>query len=78
MPLRKMKEINTETELREAFKVFDRKEVGLISAADLRAITNGLGENLTDEELDDIIREADIDGDKCISFEEFARMMMTQ
>ena len=37
-----------------------------------------LGEKLTDEEVDEMIREADIDGDGKISYEEFVKMMMSK
>ena len=76
LPLRKMEEINTERELKEAFKVFDRNGNGLISVADLKAVTERIGEKLTDQELNEIILEADIDADTCMNFEEFARMMI--
>ena len=36
-----------------------------------------LGERLTDEEAEHMIREADMDGDGQVSYEEFAKMMMT-
>lgn len=36
-----------------------------------------LGERLTDEEAEQMIREADMDGDGQVSYEEFAKMMMT-
>lgn len=35
-----------------------------------------MGERLTDEEAEQMIREADLDGDGLVSFEEFVRMMM--
>lgn len=35
-----------------------------------------LGEKLSDEEVEEMIREADIDGDGLVSYEEFVRMMM--
>lgn len=35
-----------------------------------------LGERLTDEEAEQMIKEADLDGDGHVSYEEFARMMM--
>lgn len=34
-----------------------------------------LGERLTDEEAEQMIREADLDGDGRVSYEEFARIM---
>ena len=33
---------------------------------------------LSDEEIEEMIREADIDGDGYIDYEEFVRMMMSQ
>ena len=34
-----------------------------------------LGERLTEEEAEQMIREADLDGDGLVSYEEFSRMM---
>ena len=73
-----MKDTDTEEELIEAFKVFDRDGNGLISAAELRHVMTNLGEKLTDEEVDEMIREADVDGDGHINYEEFVRMMMAK
>lgn len=69
---------NTEEEVREAFRVFDRAGNGIISAAELRHIMTNLGEKLTQEEVDEMIREADIDGDGQINYEEFVTMMMAK
>jgi len=33
---------------------------------------------LTDEEVDEMIREADVDGDGQINYEEFVKMMMAK
>lgn len=35
-----------------------------------------IGEKLTDEEVEQMIREADMDGDGQVNYEEFVRMMM--
>merc|ERR1711998_672829 len=59
----KMKDTDSEEEIKEAFKVFDKDGNGFISAAELRHVMTNLGEKLTDEEVDEMIREADIDGD---------------
>lgn len=53
---------------REAFRVFDRNGDGFISAPELRLVMTNLGEKLTDEEVDDMIREADLDGDGVVSY----------
>ena len=56
----------------------DKDGNGFISAAELRHIMTNLGEKLTDEEVDEMIREADIDGDGQINYEEFVKMMMAK
>ena len=78
MMARKMKDTDSEEEILEAFKVFDKDGNGFISAAELRHIMTNLGEKLTDEEVDEMLREADIDGDGQINYEEFVKMMMSK
>jgi calmodulin len=75
---RKMKYTDSEDELKEAFKVFDKDQDGLISAAELRHVMTSLGEKLTDEEVDEMIKEADVDGDGQVNYEDFARMMLAK
>jgi calmodulin len=72
---RKMKDTDSEEELKEAFKVFDKDGNGFISAAELRHVMTNLGEKLTDEEVDEMIREADVDGDGQVNYDEFVKMM---
>jgi calmodulin len=60
---RKMKSQDSKSEILEAFKVFDKDGSGKISASELRSIMTDLGEKLTDEEVSEMIREADKDGD---------------
>ena len=71
----KMKQIDTEEELVEAFKVFDRDGDGLIRLAELKHVFNILGEQLADWELEEMISYADKDGDYSINFPEFCTMM---
>ena len=37
-----------------------------------------LGKKLTDEEMDEMIREADVDGDGRINYDEFVKVMMAK
>ena len=58
-------------EIREAFKVFDKDGNGFISAAELRHVMTTLGEKLSEDEVEEMIREADVDGDgqvRCCDF----------
>ncbi|XP_061496310.1 calmodulin-like protein 3 [Rhineura floridana] len=70
------KDSESEEEIREAFRVFDKEGNGYISAAELRHVMTNLGEKLTDEEVDEMIKEADVDRDGRVNYEEFVRVMM--
>mmetsp|Transcript_1150 Transcript_1150/g.1412 ORF Transcript_1150/g.1412 Transcript_1150/m.1412 type:complete len:80 (+) Transcript_1150:195-434(+) len=48
---------------------------GYINAEELRFSMVGLGEKLSIEEIDDMIQEADHDGDQAINYDEFVNMM---
>lgn len=78
MMARKMKETDSEEEIREAFRVFDKDGNGFISAAELRHVMTNLGEKLTDEEVDEMIREADIDGDGQVNYEGMSLLIGNQ
>ncbi|KAJ9470792.1 Calmodulin [Diplonema papillatum] len=69
-------DIDTEEEIKEAFRVFDKDANGYISAAELRHLMTNLGEKQTDEEVSAMMQEADVDGDGLINYEEFVRLLM--
>lgn len=71
----KLSTSDTEAELLAAFQTFDRDNSGTISADELRAMLKSLGDDMTDQEINDLIREADTDGDNNISFAEFKSIM---
>ncbi|KAL4218380.1 hypothetical protein ACF0H5_023117 [Mactra antiquata] len=60
--------------IRSAFRTFDKDGNGYIDAKELRVAMKKLGECLTDRELDDMMRQADIDGDGKINYEEFVKI----
>ncbi|PVD26763.1 hypothetical protein C0Q70_14441 [Pomacea canaliculata] len=53
----------------EAFKVFDKDKNGSISPAEIRQVMASLGENLSDKEVNDMISEADTDGDGRVNYQ---------
>ncbi|KAH7963312.1 hypothetical protein HPB52_020535 [Rhipicephalus sanguineus] len=73
-----MREPPTEETIRQAFMMIDKDGKGFITASDLRyVIMTDLGEQVTDEEIDEMLREADMDGDGQISYQEFVAVMST-
>lgn len=52
----------------DAFKAFDKNGDGVISASELRQVMQHMGERLNDKEIDDMIKEADMDGDGQINY----------
>jgi len=72
---RKMKDTDSEEKLKEASKVLAKDGNGVISAAELRHVLTNLGEKMTDEEVDEMIREADVDRDGQVNYDEFLKMM---
>ncbi|KAK3090036.1 hypothetical protein FSP39_008719 [Pinctada imbricata] len=67
---RKLKTDEDERELREAFRVLDKGNKGTIPVEDLRWILKSLGDDLTDEELDEMIAETDTDGSGTVDYED--------
>ncbi|CAO2623965.1 CETN2 [Lemmus lemmus] len=71
----KMSEKDTKEEILKAFKLFDDDETGKISFKNLKHVAKELGENLSDEELQEMIDEADQDGDGKVNEQEFLCIM---
>ncbi|XP_057443327.1 probable calcium-binding protein CML25 [Lotus japonicus] len=61
-------------ELEKVFEKFDVNRDGKISSSELGSIMGSLGQSATKEELDNMIREVDSDGDGYISLEEFIEL----
>jgi len=66
---------NKREEIRESFSVFDRDGTGMISAAELRHVMTNIGEKLSDQEVDEMIREIEVDRDGQINYEDMVRLM---
>nr|AAM81200.1 calmodulin-like protein 6a [Medicago truncatula] len=50
---------------------FDKDQDGFFSAAELRHVIITLGKNVTHEEVNEIIKEADVDGNGLVNYKEF-------
>mgnify|MGYP003867409121 FL=1 len=60
-------------ELKKAFDVMDANKDGVVTKDELKTLLKGLGEEVTDEVVDEMIKIADENGDGKIQFEEFCK-----
>ncbi|KAL5008514.1 hypothetical protein ScPMuIL_014095, partial [Solemya velum] len=72
---RKLNDTDSEEEMRAAFRVFDKDGDGYISKADLALVMTNLGQQLSDEEMAELIREADISGCGRVNYEAYLRSL---
>jgi len=66
----------TPDELKEAFLVFDKQGTGTISVHDLKISLTTLGERLKDEELEELIREVDQDGEGMVRIDDVVKILL--
>ncbi|KAI9265004.1 putative calmodulin [Phascolomyces articulosus] len=64
-----------DNELKQCFHAFDKNGDGFISINELEEVMNKLGERLTQQELKDMMEDADTNRDGMIDFKEFKRLM---
>ena len=69
---------NSQEELIEAFKYFDRNNSGTIPVKDLRLVMVNLGDKLTSREADEIMKECDLDKNGEVNYEKFVKLMMSK
>ena len=73
--LDKMSEKDSKEDAMRAFRQFDVDQTGKITFENLKAVSRELGEDMTDEEISEMIEKADLDADGMISEEEFWRVL---
>ena len=71
----KMSDNDSKDDIRKVFKLFDEGGNGYVTITDLKRITKELGENLDENEMNEMIERADSDGDGKVSFDDFYQVM---
>jgi len=71
----KFNKMTYDDELQQAFRVFDIDGNGQIEASELAAVMKALGENLSIDDINFMIKAIDTDSNGQIDFGEFKRMM---
>ena len=65
-------------ELLEAFKVFDLKNTGKISVKNFKKVLTDIGQEFSEEEVDDLLKYIDIDRDGNINIKDFIQIWKFQ
>lgn len=65
----------SDEEIKQAFDTFDLDHNRFVGATEIKHILDTIGEEATDEEIDEMIRMCDTDGDGQVTYDEFYKMM---
>lgn len=69
---------NNIAEFRQAFDIIDKNKDGVITVDDLYELMKSFGQELSHNELKDMIRHADADGNDEVDFTEFMALLTRQ
>ncbi|PWO00817.1 putative myosin regulatory light chain cdc4 [Tilletiopsis washingtonensis] len=72
------KPAGTPEEFIRGFQVFDKEGNGYIGAGELRYVLTSLGEKLSDEEVDELLKGVQVGSDGNIHYESFVRQILSQ
>ena len=75
MMTQKIKTCSYHNEVLQVFKILDKDGSGSISEVELREVMASIGEDVTDEEIREMIHEADTDGSGQVNFKQFASIV---
>ncbi|XP_067136555.1 calmodulin-like [Centruroides vittatus] len=75
---KEMKKRDSDEEIIEAFKFFDKEGTGLVNAAELRRVMTTMGQKLSEQEVDDMIKQADVDENGNIDYCKFIQKMQAK
>merc|ERR1711957_608825 len=68
-------ENTTKEELQRVFALFDTDGTGNVSVANMRAVADQVGDQVSDDELGDIVLKNDMDNDGLLNFEDFYNVL---
>ncbi|CAO3690760.1 unnamed protein product [Umbelopsis ramanniana] len=71
------KPAGTSQEFIQGFQVFDKEGDNHISAGELRYVLTNLGEKLTDEEVDELLKEVEVGKDGRINYVDFVTLILS-
>ncbi len=74
---RKFRDEDIEEEIIEAFKKFDTDNNGLIGPEDVFNLLQAFGKEISINEAEEMVKNADLDNDGFVNYQEFVKMLFT-
>ena len=71
----RMSDKDTREDINKVFRLFDEDNAGSVSIKNLRRVAKELGENISEEELQEMIERADSNGDQQVTADDFYNIM---
>ena len=71
----KVSDKNSRANYAKIFSMYDDERTGFLSAKNLRRVAETLGENISEQEIQELISRGDLDQDGLVSEEEFYSIM---
>merc|ERR1712151_1057453 len=71
----KITDKNTMEEIDRVFKLFDKDRNGTLEADDLSGVCKELGEEMSEEDVREVIQRADLDGDGVVGLQDFYNVL---
>lgn len=70
------KPVNSEEDIMDAFKVFDREGTGYLDAKSLKHVLLNLGEKLDEEMVEEMLKEANLDADGQLNYTSLTQLLL--
>ncbi|EDR29145.1 calmodulin, putative [Entamoeba dispar SAW760] len=70
-------EVDSTEDIKKAFEIFDKEKNGYISASELKHVLTTLGEKLTEQEVDDLLKEIGVE-EGLINVDEFVKLITSK
>eukprot|EP01127_Copromyxa_protea_P003132 TRINITY_DN129_c0_g1_i1.p2 TRINITY_DN129_c0_g1~~TRINITY_DN129_c0_g1_i1.p2 ORF type:complete len:144 (-),score=43.11 TRINITY_DN129_c0_g1_i1:34-465(-) len=78
MMTRQMQKEDTEENIKASFKIFDKNNTNEVSVQELKHVLLTIGEKLSEDDFDEMIKEAEIDKNGMINCTDFVKMLMSK
>jgi centrin-1 len=66
---------NSREDIERVFKLFDSDRTGEVSLENMKRVAKELGEDISPQELQEIVQRADLDGDGALTLDDFYQVM---